>query len=169
MHQARIDQLLDKALPQPFDVHRAPAGEMQQGLLALRRAEEAAAAAGHGSLLALDDRGMTDGAFGGELKNFRVRRPHFDPYRDHLGDHVASAAHDHGIADAHVLALELVFVMQGRVRHRDPADEHRLELRHRRQSTGAADLHLDGEHLGGLFLPRETYPSRSCQSRRLTL
>ncbi len=80
MHETFVDQLVDEALAQPLDVHRAPAGEMQQRLLALRGAKETAAAAGYGFLLALCDRGMTDGALGGELENFRIGRPHFDPH-----------------------------------------------------------------------------------------
>jgi hypothetical protein len=44
--------------------------------------------------------------------------------------------------------------VQRRVGHRDPADEYRLQLRHRRQRAGATDLHLDAEHLGRLLLRR---------------
>jgi hypothetical protein len=72
-----------------------------------------------------------------------------------LGDHVAGAAHDHGVADAHVLAAHLVLVVQRRVRDRDAADEHRRETRDRRDRAGAADLHLDVEDLGRHFLGRE--------------
>ena len=62
---------------------------------------------------------------------------------DHLGNHVAGAAHDHRVADAHVLAPQLVQVVQRGVADRGAADEHRLELGHRRQLAGAADLDLD--------------------------
>jgi hypothetical protein len=52
---------------------------------------------------------------------------------DDLGNHVAGAAHDHRVADTNVLAARLVLVVQRRVGHRHAADEHRLELGHRRE------------------------------------
>ena len=60
-----------------------------------------------------------------------------------LRDDVAGAAHDHRVADADVLARDLVLVVQRRVRHHHAADRHRLELGGRRQRAGAADLDLD--------------------------
>ena len=63
-----------------------------------------------------------------------------------LRDHVARPAHDDRIADAHVLARELVHVVQRGVADRHAADEHRLEPRHRRQRAGATDLELDVAH-----------------------
>ena len=63
-----------------------------------------------------------------------------------LRDHVAGALHDDRVAHAHVLALDLVAVVERRVRDRDAAHAHGLELRHRRERAGAADLHLDREH-----------------------
>ena len=74
---------------------------------------------------------------------------------DDLGDHVAGLAHDHRVADAHVLARDLVLVVQRRHRHGGAADEHRLELRERRGAAGAADAHVDPEQLGRLLLGRE--------------
>ena len=56
-----------------------------------------------------------------------------------------------GVADAHVLAPDLVLVVQRRVGHRDAADEHRLEPRDRRDRAGAADLHADVEELASSF------------------
>ena len=55
-------------------------------------------------------------------------------------NHVAGAAHDHGVADAHVEARDLVGVVQRRVGDGDAADEHRRELRRRRRRAGAADV-----------------------------
>ena len=62
---------------------------------------------------------------------------------DHLGDHVAGAANDHGVALAHVLAPHLVLVVQRRRRDRDAADEHRLEERERGDLPGAPGMHAD--------------------------
>ena len=47
---------------------------------------------------------------------------------DHLRDHVAGALDDHGVADADVLARDLVGVVQGGVADGGAADEHRLQL-----------------------------------------
>jgi hypothetical protein len=48
---------------------------------------------------------------------------------DDLRDHVAGALQDHPVADAHVLALDLVLVVQRRARDHDAADGDRLQLR----------------------------------------
>ena len=81
-----------------------------------------------------------------------VRLPGHDA--DDLGDHVAGAAHDHRVADAHVLAAHLVHVVQRGVADRRAADEHRLQLGHRRELAGAADLDVDAEQLRHLLLRR---------------
>src|SRR3990172_11432059 len=62
----------------------------------------------------------------------RAWRTLLDNHTDDFGNHVAGAAHDHGIADAYVLAIELVFVVQGRVRNGHAANLHRLQHRDRR-------------------------------------
>ena len=61
---------------------------------------------------------------------------------------------DDGVAHAHVESPHFVFVVQGGIRDRDAADEHRRQLGHRREFSGASDLHIDAEHLGHLFLGR---------------
>ena len=81
----------------------------------------------------------------------RARRLHA---RD-LGDDVARAPHDHGVALPDVLAADLVLVVQGRVRHGRAADEHGLQARHRRERPGAAHLDVDVLDLGGRFLGGE--------------
>ena len=53
---AAVDQLIDQLVAQAFDVHRPAAGEMQHRLLALRRAEQAAAAAPVGLAFLAHDR-----------------------------------------------------------------------------------------------------------------
>ncbi len=75
-------------------------------------------------------------------------------------DHVAGAAHDHGVADAHVEARDLVGVVQGRVGHGDAADEHRRQPHSRRRRAGAADVDLDRLDRGLLFLRRELVRDR---------
>ena len=50
---------------------------------------------------------------------------------DQVGDDVARALDQHGVADAHVLAPDLVLVVQAHVADRDAGQLHRLELRRR--------------------------------------
>jgi hypothetical protein len=57
-----VHQLLDQLVAQALDVQRTAAGEMQQRLLALRRADQAAAAAGDGFVLGPLDGGAADRA-----------------------------------------------------------------------------------------------------------
>ena len=84
---------------------------------------------------------------------------------DDLGDDVAGLAHDHGVADAHVFARDLVLVVQRGEPDGGAADEHRLELRERRGAPGAPDAHHDVAQHGGLLLGREL--ERDRPARRL--
>ena len=72
----------------------------------------------------------------------------------HLRDHVAGALHHDGVADAHVLALDLVLVVERGVRDRDPADVHG-------PACARAPSH---ERLHGLGLAA-TAPERQLSSR----
>ena len=67
-----------------------------------------------------------------------VLRPLVEDDAQHLRDDVAGALHDHGVADADVLARDLVLVVQRGVGDDDAADRHRLQLGDRRQRAGAA-------------------------------
>jgi hypothetical protein len=125
----------------------------------LRGAEQAAGAAPIGLTLLARDRAAAHRALAVHRALQLERRAHvarapLHHHRHHFGDHVAGAAHDHRVADAHVLASRLVFVVQRRVAHRRATDEHRLELGHRRQLAGAADVDLDAEHARRLLLRR---------------
>ena len=98
----------------------------------------------------------------------------------HFRDHVARAAHDHGVADHETLARDFVHVVQRRVAHGDAAHEHRLELGGRRQRAGAADVEDDvfemvsSSSAGNLCASaqrgaRDTNPSFSWSARLSTL
>ena len=91
---------------------------------------------------------------------------------DDLRDDVAGALHDDGVAVAHVLAGDLVLVVQRRVRYDDAADRDRPQL-----ATGVSEpvrptwisIAEHGRRLLGRELvgdrpagERETKPSRSC-------
>ena len=73
----------------------------------------------------------------------RAGRPLVQHDREDLRNDVAGALHDDRVADAHVLARDLVLVVQGGVGDDDAADRHGLELGDRRQRAGASDLDLD--------------------------
>ena len=60
-----------------------------------------------------------------------------------LRDDVAGALDHHRIADAHILARDLVFVVQRGVLHHDAADRDGLQFGDRRQLARAADLDVD--------------------------
>ncbi len=59
------------------------------------------------------------------------------------------------IADAYVLALDLVLIVQRGVRHHHAADADRFQPRDRRQRAGAADLYVDGVDDSDGLLRRE--------------
>ena len=63
--------------------------------------------------------------------------------RHHLGDHVAGPLHDDPVADAQVLAGDVLLVVEGRELDRRPADRDRLQLGEGHERPGAADVHLD--------------------------
>ncbi|MNQ56612.1 hypothetical protein D3C85_707420 [compost metagenome] len=64
-------------------------------------------------------------------------------HADDLGDDVAGALQDDRVADAHVLAGDLVLVVQGGVAHHDAADSDGVQAGDGGQGAGAADLDVD--------------------------
>ena len=162
-----VDQLVDDLLAQPFDVERTPAGEMEDRELALRGADETAAAAMVDRALLAHDMAGADRAQGrhAEVRHVAGARP--GNAADDLGDHVAGAAHDHPVADANALPAHLEQVVQGRVRDRRSADEDRLELGHGRELAGAADLDLDRLERRRSFLRRVLLRHRPARLARL--
>ena len=125
--------------PRPSMSMRAALREMQDRLLALGAAEQAAGAAVVGLALLAHGLGAAHRAAARHGEQLRARaRACPGTTRHHLGDHVAGAPHDHGVAHPHVLAPGLVLVVQRGVGHGDAADEHRRQPRHRRQLAGAA-------------------------------
>ena len=112
MDQAGLDQLINQLVAQPLDVHRPPRREVPERLLALRRAVEAAGAAGDCLVLAFHDAGTAFRTTPRQLER-RVKRlpseqvthwPLFRNTGDDFWDHVARPPDDHRIANPHVLA-----------------------------------------------------------------
>src|SRR5690242_8160062 len=131
---------------------------MLQALNPLRRADQPAGAAPDGVLLAgvgidlacgMAAAGRTDL---GKNESARALRALFLNHSENLRDDVARALHDHGVADADVLADDLVLVMQRGVLHHNAADGDGIEFGDRRQRAGPADLDIDAaQSRGGLF------------------
>ena len=72
-----------------------------------------------------------------------------------LRDHVARALQQHRVADPHILAGDLVLVVQRGAGDQHAAHVHGGEPGHRRQRAGAADLDQDVLQHGGGLLGRE--------------
>ena len=81
------------------------------------------------------------GAACGSSARSRARRPGMRPTTSGMTSPARRTITS--VADANALPAHLEQVVQGRVRDRRAADEDRLELGHRRQLAGAADLDLD--------------------------
>ena len=85
---------------------------------------------------------------------------------DDLRDDVAGALDDDGVADADVLAVDLVLVVQRGVGYDHAADGDGLELGDRRQRAGTADLDLDAAQDGSGLLGRELVRDRPARAAR---
>ena len=145
----------DVLVAQAFDVEGAARDEMAQPLHRLGRADEAAGAAAHHLAFLAHGVGAADRAFVGELVFGAAALAVGVDHADDLRDHVAGALHDHLVADAHVLARDLVLVVQRGVRHHHAADGDRLQLGDRGERAGAADLDRDVVEGGDRLLGRE--------------
>ncbi len=163
---SRIDQLIDQPLAQSLDVQRPATREMQQRLLALGRAYEPAGAARNSLLLETLDGRPAHRAAGRHSERVRPGRTALQDHADHLRDHVAGTAHDHGVAHADIAAGHFLLVVQGRVRHGHAPDRDRGQARHGRQCSGASDLHLDVQHLRQGLLGREFVRKRKARRAR---
>jgi len=98
------------------------------------------------------------------VRRLGIRGSAFQHRADDFRDHITGAAHDHGIADAQILARQLVEIVQRGIGHRGAADEHRLQARHRRQRAGAPDLQIDRQQCRQRFFGRKLV--RDCPARR---
>ena len=152
--QASGDHLVDDLVAQAVDVHAATAHPVQQTLLELRWAID-----GHttiGNLAVLVDHGAA--AYGADLGHLPVNavdRALVEHGTHNLGDHVTRLVHDDGVALAHVLAADLVDVVQRGARDGGAGDRHRVELGDRREHAGATHLDANLAQDGLLFLGRE--------------
>ena len=169
---AALEEQLDLLVAQAFDVEGEARGKMLQALHHLGAADEAAGAAAHHVLLAgarIDLAHRMAAAHRADLREYvglRTRRPLLQHDAEHLRDDIAGALDAHGVADPHVLAGDLVLVVQRRIGDDDAADGDRLEPRHRGQRPGAADLDVDAVEDGGRLLGREFVRRRPARTAR---
>ena len=128
---------------------------MQQCLLALCGTEQSADATGHRFALAPLHCRIADRASQGHHELALLTTATFNQYPHHFRNHIAGATHHHHITQTHILAAQLVFVMQRGVSHGDTAHQHRLQPCHRGQGASATDLHIDTQHRGQRLFGRE--------------
>ena len=136
-----LHQHLHEFRPQALDLHPAPAHEVEQPGVALRRTVPPVPAGvvrpvGH----------HRSGALGTDRRHRPGLRTGLPPRRDdlhHLRNHIPGALHPHPVAGPGVEGTNQALVVEGRPADGDAGDDHRLQVRHRRQLPGAADLHRD--------------------------
>src|SRR5262245_43238170 len=80
------------------------------------------------------------------------------------GNHIAAAFNKHFVADLDAEPRDFIFVVSRRPRDRDSSDLYWLQMRHRRQRAGPADLYADILDDGGR-LPRRVFVGY-CPPRR---
>ena len=116
---------------------------MAQPLGQLGRADQPAGAAADGLPLGTNGERAALRAVIGEDEWLGRFRPPGQHDLDHLRDHVARPLDHHRVADADVLALDIVLVVQRGPGDHDAANRDRRQLGHRRQGTRPADLDRD--------------------------
>src|SRR5262249_2117856 len=153
LDQTFVRELVDQLLAQAVDVHRVavsvPADPLLELIGAAARGIRAVVVHLFGRAL---DPGPAARALGWEPKPRLVPFASVDLDADDLGDDLAGLLDHDGVADADVLALELVGVVQAGAPHGRAGQQDRLELGHGRQLAGLADLHRDpGQPRHGLL------------------
>ncbi len=158
---ALVQESLQLLLANALDVEGPPRDEVDQVPDLLEGAGELArAAARHrhrpagGGLLHHRRLQRADADAGEFIGRAAVRAIGVDGPED-LRDHIAGPLQGHGVADADVLALDLVGVVQGGVADHHAADRHRMQPRDRGQGARTAHLDVDGLQGGGGLLGGE--------------
>jgi len=151
-HDPCVHQLVDQLVSQALDLDGAALREVQDRLLALGAAEQATGAAVVCLALLPHCGGTAHRAAAWHAERLRRADALVGQHAHHLGDHVTGPAHDHRIADAHILATGLVLVVQRGIGDGHAAHEYRRQLGHRREFAGAPDLHVDAQHRRELLL-----------------
>src|SRR5690606_33217288 len=136
LNQATFDEHVDALFPQPNYVESIARDEVAKSLLCLCRADKPARTPTNGIQLSRSFVYLPYGvaragrAHGGEIEGLRVRRSFLQHDAHDLRDYIACALHDDRIADADVLALDLVLVVERCVGDHDAPNGDRLKLRY---------------------------------------
>src|SRR5690606_21145449 len=138
-----------------FNVEGAAADEVLQALDDLGVADQAAGAAALDLVPLAHGFGAADGADGWEDVGLGALGTQRIDHADDLGDDVPGALQDDGVADADVLAGDLVLIVQGGVADHDAADGDGMQAGDGGQGAGAADLNVDAFQHGRRLLRRE--------------
>jgi hypothetical protein len=158
-----VHQLLHQLVAKAFNFDGAALRKVKNGLLSLRTAEQATGASGvHLALFAGSQAaanravrgGGVDGATFGPRAAVGGGAVGAGHHTHHLGNHVARASDDDGVAHTHVFAASLVLVVQRGVGHGHATHEYRGQFGHRGEFAGAAYLYVDGQDGGQLLLRR---------------
>ncbi len=163
--QPRVRELTNPFLAESLDVHRAAAREVHDALDPLHRAVDVDAVV-IGLAFEAHEGFTARRALRGELPAPGARRSLGEDRPDDFGDHVAGAPDDHGVARAHVLARDVVLVVQRGERDVRAADEHRLEHRERRRPAGPTDADHDVVENSRLLLGRKLVRDRPARRPR---
>src|SRR5579883_2213433 len=126
-------ELLDALRAEPVDVEGVARGKVLEPLHRLRRADQAAGAAANRLAGLAHGEALANRAFLGEHVGLGAARPLLRHDAHDLRDDVARTLHDHGIADPHVLAGDLVLVVERRPLDDHATDSDRLQHSYRRQ------------------------------------
>src|SRR5439155_7440551 len=102
-----------------------------------------AGAAVHSLAFRLDDLRPAHRAAVRHLEDSLCAGPLAHDRGDYLRNDLTRPLDEHRVADTDVLAVDVLFVVQGRKLHDDPTDLHRLEDRERVQAAGAANVNAD--------------------------
>src|SRR5262245_48181059 len=150
--QAGIDELADHLLAEALDVQSGAAGERAQRLLQPTDTVLARAVI-EDLFLVMFNRGATDGALIGEVKNLLLAGAQTGFRTQDIRDDLARFDDDHRVADADIFGADVVGVVQTGVADLGAGKLHGLQVGPRRQRAVLADEDLDVEQLGdGLLL-----------------
>ena len=82
------------------------------------------------------------------MRNFFSSPVRFSGDHPHdFGDHIPGPLDDHRVADAHVLAVDLILIVKRRAADRHASDADRLQDCRRGQGSCSPDVHLDVQDL----------------------
>ena len=123
--------MINQLFTQTIDFDGTFLGKMQDGLLALGAAKQPAGTAIVGLTLLTHSRTAAHRAGMGHGEDRRIMLAFFQQHRHHLGNHIAGTPNDDGVADPHIFAAGLIFVVQRSIGDCHATDKDRREFCHR--------------------------------------